>query len=99
MGFQSDNDVNRETTHRAKWENDFKIWVIGTHYCHSRQFKVNENTYKMLFKMYVAKTERSYKNMNNLFDYVEKKMQKLRKIGLKSNLTKLKNLQIMLVLF
>ena len=83
LGFQSDNDVNRETTHRAKWESDdWKIWVIGTHYCGGRQFKVNEETYKMLCTYNKAKQD-VIKAHENLFDYVEKKMQKLR-LGLKA---------------
>ena len=32
----------------AKWENDFKLWVVGTSYCRSRQFKVDENTLNFL---------------------------------------------------
>ena len=83
LGFQSDNDVNKETTHRAKWESDdWKIWVIGSHYCHGRQFKVNEETYKMLCTYNKAKQD-VIKAHENLFDYVEKKMQKLR-LGLKA---------------
>ena len=83
LGFQSDNDVNKETTHRAKFESDdWKIWVIGSHYCHGRQFKVNEETYKFLCLYNKAKQD-VIKCHETLFDYVEKKMQKLR-LGLKS---------------
>ena len=83
MGFQSDNDVNKETTHKAKFESDdWKIWVIGSHYCHGRQFKVNEETYKFLCLYNKAKQD-VIKCHEQLFDYVEKKMQLVR-LGLKS---------------
>ena len=49
LGFQtSSNDDKSITTPRSKWENDFQLWVIGTSYCHSRQFKVDENTLNFL---------------------------------------------------
>ena len=45
--------IRQETTlyHQDEWENDFKLWTIGTSYCHSRQFKVDEDTIKV-FQMY-----------------------------------------------
>ena len=53
LGFStSSNDDKSIIKPVAKWENDFKLWVIGTSYCHSRQFKVDENTLEF-FKMYV----------------------------------------------
>ena len=33
----SSNDDKSIITPKAKWENDFKLWVIGSSYCHSRQ--------------------------------------------------------------
>jgi len=37
LGFQtSSNDDKSITTPRMKWENDFKLWTIGSSYCHSR---------------------------------------------------------------
>ena len=51
LGFNtSSNDDKSVITPKAKWENDFQLWVIGTSYCHSRQFKVDENTLNF-FKM------------------------------------------------
>ena len=64
-------------------KNDFKLWVIGTSYCHSRQFKVDENTYKF-FKMYFASAQDNViKEHQQLYSYVEGKMKTLR-LGLKS---------------
>ena len=66
----------------SKWENDFKLWVIGTSYCRSRQFKVDENTLNF-FKMYVASADNVIKEHEQMYSYVEGKMQKVR-LGLKS---------------
>ena len=83
LGFQtSSNDDKSITTPRSKWENDFQLWVIGTSYCHSRQFKVDENTLNF-FKMYVASADNVIKEHQNLYSYVEGKMKTLR-LGLKS---------------
>ena len=65
-----------------KWEEDFKLWTIGSSYCHSRQFKVDENTLNF-FKMYVASADNVIKEHEQLYSYVEGKMKTLR-LGLKS---------------
>ena len=83
LGFStSSNDDKSITTPRSKWENDFKLWVIGTSYCHSRQFKVDENTLEF-FKMYVASADNVIKEHQQMYSYVEGKMKTLR-LGLKS---------------
>ena len=83
MGFSSSsNDDKSITTPKSAWENDFKIWVIGTSYCHSRQFKVDENTLEF-FKMYVQSADNVIKEHQEMYSYVEGKMQKVR-LGLKS---------------
>ena len=56
--------------------------LFGTSYCHTRQFKVDEDTYKVLNQFNVA-IENLIQCHENIFDYVDKKMQKLR-LGLKS---------------
>ena len=83
LGFStSSNDDKSVITPVSKWENDFKLWVIGTSYCHSRQFKVDENTMNF-FKMYVASADNVIKEHQQLYSYVEGKMKTLR-LGLKS---------------
>jgi len=83
LGFQtSSNDDKSITTPKAKWENDFKLWVIGTSYCHSRQFKVDENTFNF-FKMYCSSADNVIKEHEQMYSYVEGKMKTLR-LGLKS---------------
>ena len=83
LGFStSSNDDKSITTPVSKWENDFKLWTIGTQYCHSRQFKVDENTLNF-FKMYVASADNVIKEHEQMYSYVEGKMKTLR-LGLKS---------------
>ena len=83
LGFQtSSNDDKSITTPVSKWENDFKLWTIGSSYCHSRNFKVDENTMNF-FKMYRSSADEVIKQHQELYSYVEGKMQKVR-LGLKS---------------
>ena len=83
LGFStSSNDDKSITTPVSKWENDFKLWVIGTSYCRSRQFKVDENTLEF-FKMYRASADNVIKEHEQMYSYVEGKMKTLR-LGLKS---------------
>ena len=78
----SSNDDKSVITPKAKWENDFKLWVIGSSYCHSRQFKVDQNTLEF-FKMYKQSAENVIKEHESMYSYVEGKMKTLR-LGLKS---------------
>ena len=83
LGFHhSRNDATGTEYPKDKWENDFKLWVIGSSYCHSRQFKVDENTMNF-FKMYVQSADNVIKEHQEIYSYVEGKMQKVR-LGLKS---------------
>jgi len=83
LGFQtSSNDDKSITTPVSKWENDFKLWTIGSSYCHSRQFRVDENTMNF-FKMYNSSADNVIKEHEQMYSYVEGKMKTLR-LGLKS---------------
>ena len=83
LGYGSRNDVSGQSSyHKDTWENDFKLWVIGTSYCHSRMFKADQETYKWFQSFEVAR-ENVIMAHKNLFDHVNKKMEKL-KLGLKS---------------
>ena len=69
LGFStSSNDDKSVITPVSKWENDFKLWTIGSSYCHSRQFKVDENTLNF-FKMYVASADNVIKEHQQLYSY------------------------------
>ena len=83
LGFGSRNDVSKSVMYpKDEWDNDFKLWVIGTSYCHSRKFKADQETYNF-FTMFKTAQEEVVRNHQCLFDHVNKKMQKL-KLGLKS---------------
>ena len=83
LGFSNSSNEDKSITKPVpKWESDFKLWVIGTSYCHSRQFKVDENTINF-FKMYVASADNVIKEHQQIYSYVESKMKTLR-LGLKS---------------
>ena len=72
----------RDSFYKDVWKEDFRLWVIGTSYCHSRMFKADEETYNW-FKSFEVAKENVILAHKNLFDHVDKKMQKL-KLGLKS---------------
>ena len=83
LGFGSRNDVSKSVMYpKDEWDNDFKLWVIGTSYCHSRKFKADQETYNF-FTMFKTAQEEVVRNHQCLFDHVNKKMEKL-KLGLKS---------------
>ena len=84
LGYRnsSNEDKSLAIKPNAEWENDFKLWVIGTSYCHARQFKVNETDYKILNSYNVARDNLMLAH-EKIFDYTNEKMKKLR-LGLKS---------------
>ena len=83
LGFShSRNDCTGVEYPKDKWENDFKLWTIGSSYCHSRQFKVDENAFNF-FKMYNSSADNVIKEHESMYSYVEGKMKTLR-LGLKS---------------
>jgi hypothetical protein len=83
FGFGSRNDVSgNHSFYKDVWKEDFRLVVIGTSYCHSRMFQTNEAEYNW-FKSFEVAKENVILAHKNLFDHVDKKMQKL-KLGLKS---------------
>jgi hypothetical protein len=83
LGFSNSSNEDKSIQKPvAKWENDFQLWTIGTSYCHSRQFKVDENTLNF-FKMYRSSANEVIKQHEQMYSYVEGKMKTLR-LGLKS---------------
>ena len=83
LGFGSRNDVSGNTMYpRDEWDNDFKLWVIGSDYCSARRFKTNHNEYLFFCNFNNAMSD-VIKCHQQLFDHVNKKMEKL-KLGLKS---------------
>ena len=84
LGFSSDNNssTNQTVKHKNSWENDFKIWVIGSSYCHNRMFQTETENYEW-FKSFEVAKENVVMAHEKLFNHVDEKMQKL-KLGLKS---------------
>ena len=83
LGFGSRNDVSKSQMFpKDEWENDFKLWVIGTSYCHSRKFVADQETFKW-FQSFKTAQQDVVKTHEQMFSHVNKKMEKL-KLGLKS---------------
>jgi hypothetical protein len=83
LGYGSRNDVSGQSSYaKDKWDNDFKLWVIGTSYCSTRMFQTNNETF-LWFKHFNVAKDNVILAHKNLFSHVDKKMQKL-KLGLKS---------------
>ena len=83
LGFGSRNDVSGSQLYpKDEWENDFKLWVIGTSYCHSRKFVADQETFNW-FQSFKTAQEDVIKTHQQMFSHVNKKMEKL-KLGLKS---------------
>ena len=80
----SSNDDKSITKPVQAWESDdnYKLWVIGTSYCHTRQFKVDSTTFE-IFKMFKKSQEDLLRTHEKIFNYTDEKMKKLR-LGLKS---------------
>ena len=82
-GHESCSNNNKtEMSLKDEWEKDFQIPTIGTSYCHSRMFAVDQETFEM-FKMYNSLREQVIMAHEQLYEHVNGKMEKL-KLGLKS---------------
>ena len=56
LGFGSRNDVSKSVMYpKDEWDNDFKLWVIGTSYCHQRKFVADQETFKWFKSFKVAR--------------------------------------------
>jgi hypothetical protein len=78
----SSNDNKTTLSYRDEWEKDFQLTTIGSSYCHSRMFAVDQETFET-FKMYNSLRERVKLSHHDLYNTVNSKMEKL-KLGLKS---------------
>jgi hypothetical protein len=82
-GHESCSNNNKtEMSYKDEWEKDFQLTTIGTSYCHSRMFAVDQETFEM-FKMYNSLREQVIMAHEQLYSHVNGKMEKL-KLGLKS---------------
>jgi len=78
----SSNDNKTTLSYKDEWEKDFQLTTIGSSYCHSRMFAVDQETFEM-FKMYNSLREQVIMAHQQLYEHVNGKMEKL-KLGLKS---------------
>jgi len=82
-GHESCSNNNKtEMSFKDEWEKDFQLTTIGSSYCHSRMFAVDQETFEM-FKMYNSLREQVIMAHEQLYSHVNGKMDKL-KLGLKS---------------
>ena len=75
LGFSRSNNDN-EVKHEYEWKQK-TIPVIGTSYCHSRQFKVDDVTHSV-FNEFVIAQEKLVQAHETMFKYVNEKVMKLR---------------------
>jgi len=78
----SSNDNKTTLSYKDEWEKDFQLTTIGSSYCHSRMFAVDQDTFK-LFKSFNTLKENVIMAHQQLYSHVNSKMEKL-KLGLKS---------------
>ena len=83
LGHGSRNDVSGNSMYpKDEWDNDFKLWVIGSDYCSARKFKTSHEEYLWFCNFNTAMSD-VIKCHQQMFQHIDKKMQKL-KLGLKS---------------
>lgn len=76
LGFSRDKNDDGKNKHKAEWEAR-TIPVIGTSYCHSRQFKVDDVTHSVFNEFNIAQ-EKLVQAHETMFKYVNEKVMKLR---------------------
>ena len=76
LGFSRDKNDDGTKKHKAEWEAK-TIPVIGTSYCHSRQFKVDDVTHSV-FNEFIIAQEKLVQAHESMFKYVNEKVMKLR---------------------
>ena len=76
LGFSRDKNDDGKNKPKAEWEAK-TIPVIGTSYCHSRQFKVDDVTHSV-FNQFIIAQEKLVQAHENMFKYVNEKVMKLR---------------------
>ena len=82
LGFRNSSNEDKSIIKpTAEWAKD-KIWVVGSDYCRSRKFKVDDTVF-LLFQEFNKQKSQVALMHQKLFSYAEEKLKKLR-LGLKS---------------
>jgi len=76
LGFSRDRNDDGKNKPKAEWEAK-TIPVIGTSYCHSRHFKVDDITHSV-FNEFVIAQQKLVQAHETMFKYVNEKVMKLR---------------------
>jgi len=76
LGFSRDKNDDGRNKHHDEWKAK-TIPVIGTSYCHSRQFKVDDITHSVFNEFTIAQ-EKLVQAHENMFKYINEKVMKLR---------------------
>jgi hypothetical protein len=74
LGFdRSNQNNNSKTNYKKDWEEKYSFDVIGTDYCHSRQFKVDDTTHSV-FNTFQIACEKVSQTHEQFFEYLNKKV-------------------------
>jgi hypothetical protein len=82
LGMHHNEQIKRGENIEDNWNNKYKIEVIGSQYCGSRQFKVDNETFEILNRFQIMQ-EKVVSTHEQFYDYIKSKMDKVR-LGLKS---------------
>jgi hypothetical protein len=82
LGMHHNEQIKRGENIEDNWNNKYRIEVIGSQYCGSRQFKVDNETFEILNRFQIMQ-EKVVSTHEQFFDYIKSKMDKVR-LGLKS---------------
>lgn len=82
LGWRNSDNNNSQKSIKNSWDDSYRFEVIGTSYCGSRHFAVNQETFEKLESFKVMQ-EKVVSTHERLHDYVKEKMDKVR-LGLQS---------------
>jgi hypothetical protein len=82
LGMHHNEQIKRGENIEDNWNDKYKFEVIGSQYCGSRQFKVDNETFEVLNQFQIMQ-EKVVSTHEQFYDYIKSKMDKVR-LGLKS---------------
>ena len=82
LGMHHNEQIKRGENIEDNWNDKYMFEVIGSQYCGSRQFKVDNETFEVLNQFQIMQ-EKVVSTHEQFFDYIKSKMDKVR-LGLKS---------------
>ena len=82
LGMHHNEQIKKGENIEDNWNDKYKFEVIGSQYCGSRQFKVDNETFEVLNQFQIMQ-EKVVSTHEQFYDYIKSKMDKVR-LGLKS---------------